>query len=133
MGTSQLEVKTMKRYAVVLVLLAGTLVVACGCALNPPLDARFSALPDPDGDPLTVLFNASRSTYYERPLMPTESYVFEWHFGDGLRRRTYGNALTTYTYHEAGTYTVELLLIGWDAEMARTSRRITVPMPQPTI
>lgn len=119
----------MKRHVLVLVLLAGGLVAACGCALNPRLDARFSALPDPGGDPLAVLFNASRSTYYERALNPTESYVFEWGFGDGLRRRTYGNALTSYTYPEAGTYTVELLLIGWDGEMARTSRRITVPMP----
>ena len=119
----------MKRQVIAVILLAGVLMVVGGCVLNPPLDARFSALPDPEGDPLTVLFDASGSTYYEAPLLPTESYVFEWHFGDGLRRRAYGSALTTYTYQEAGTYKVELLLIGWDGEMARTSERITVPVP----
>lgn len=119
----------MKRWAYELVLMAGVLALVGGCALNPPLDACFTVLPDPQGDPLTVLLNAACSTYYEKPLHPTEMYIFEWQFGDGPSTRVYGNALTTYTFFEPGTYNIELLLIGWDGEMARTSRLITVGAP----
>jgi hypothetical protein len=115
----------MKRLAVWVALPMALLLFAGGCALNPRLEACFSILPDPAGDPMTFLFNAACSTYYDEPLLPTEAYIFEWHFGD-TNTRVAGNVLTNHTYWKPGTYAVELLIIGWDGEMARTTRNVTV-------
>ncbi|MBU0595945.1 PKD domain-containing protein [Candidatus Bipolaricaulota bacterium] len=115
----------MKRMTLVVVLLGGVLGFATSCVFNPPLDACFSSLPDPNGGPLTVLFNAACSTYYGEPL--GVGYIYEWHFGDGeVMQREHSSVLTTYTYREPGTYTVELLIIGWDGEMARATKMIDV-------
>ena len=119
----------MKRIGLVLVLFVGLLVALPGCILNPPLDACFHVVDDPEGDPMTRLFSAACSTYFEEPLYPTEIYTFRWYFGDGPARTVHGNVLTTYTFLEEGTYTVELLLISADGEMARTTRKVTIEKP----
>ncbi len=114
----------MKRVALALIVSAGLLSLVAGCVLNRPLDACFIAIPDPSGDPLTILFDASCSTYYGEPL--GVGYIYEWQFGDGPRVREHGNSITTYTFQEPGEYRVELLIIGWDGEMARTFHRVEV-------
>ena len=114
----------MKRVILFVVVGAGLLLLVAGCVLNRPLDACFIAIPDPGEDPLTILFDASCSTYYGEPL--GVGYIYEWQFGDGPRAREHGNAITTYTFQEPGQYRVELLIIGWGGEMARTSHRVEV-------
>jgi len=116
----------MKRFPVVLILLVALLGHLSGCVLNAPLDARLAILEDPDGDPMTRLFSGAGSTYFGEPLYPTMSYTFKWYFGDGHTRSVPGNALTSYTYLEAGTYTVELLLSGPDGETARATQQVTI-------
>ncbi|MDD5264640.1 MAG: PKD domain-containing protein [Candidatus Bipolaricaulis sp.] len=117
----------MRRIACVAVLAAGLIGAVSGCTLNARLDACFRSLQAPDGGPLTMLFDASCSTYYEAPL--GVGYIFEWHFGDGQMQRVYDSVLVTYTYPEPGTYTVELLVIGWDGEMARARHGVEVGAP----
>jgi len=117
----------MKRIALTLVIGAAILAFAAGCRLNAPLDACFTVLPDPDGQPLTRQFNAACSTYCGEPL--GVGYIYEWHFGDGPRIREHSNALTTYAFPEPGEFRVELLIIGWDGEFARTSRWVLVEEP----
>ncbi len=119
-----LGVSDMRRIVLAAVIMAGILAFSTSCALNPPLGACFSSIPDPSGEPLTMQFSAACSTHYGEPL--GVGYIYEWHFGDRQMKREYSSALTTYTYHEAGTYTVELLLIGWNGEMARARKKVEV-------
>ena len=120
----------MKRTGLWLVLCIGLVTILAGCVPNPPLDACFTILADPVGDPTTRLFNAACTTDYEEPLYPTEIYTFRWSFGDGHMRIVHGNVLTTYKYLESGTYTVELLVIDpEDGRTARATRKVTIGSP----
>ena len=116
----------MRRTGFLLILLGILVLSVTGCVLRPPLRACFSVIADPNGDPMTRLFNAACSTHYDEVLYPTEIYSFKWSFGDGHERMVYGNVLTTYEYLEEGTYTAELLLIGFDGETSRISRKVTI-------
>lgn len=109
--------------AVLIVILLATL---SGCILNRPLDACLQIIEDPAGDPMTRLFSGACSTHFGDPLYPTMIYTFKWYFGDGHKRTVHGNLLTTYTYLEPGTYTVELLVIGPDGETSRARREVTI-------
>ena len=116
----------MKRIGLVLILLAVLLGSLSGCVLNRPLDACFVVVDDPAGDPMTRLFSGACSTHFGEPFYPTMIYTLKWYFGDGHTRTVPGNVLTTYTYLETGTYTVELLLLGPDGETARARRQVTI-------
>lgn len=116
----------MRRIGLALVLLTALLGSLSGCVFNPPLDACLSVIDDPEGDPMTRVFSGACSTHFEEPLYPIMIYTLKWYFGDGHTRTVHGNLLTTYTYLETGTYTVELLLIGPNGETARASRQVTV-------
>lgn len=116
----------MKRIGFALMLLVVLLGSLSGCIFNPPLDACFVIVDDPDGDPMTRLFSGACSTHFKELLYPVMIYTLTWDFGDGHTRTVHGNLLTTYTYPDTGTYTVELLLIGPDGETARARRQVTI-------
>ena len=116
----------MKRVGIGFILSAVLLRSLVGCVLNKPLDACFVIVDDPAGDPMTRVFSAACSTHFEEPFYPTEIYTFKWYFGDGHTRMVSGNVVTTYTYREPGTYTIELLIMGPDGETARTKHQVII-------
>jgi len=84
------------------------------------LQAKFTATPEEGQAPLEVTFDASASTG------DIEEYL--WDFGDGNRGE---GEVTTHTYEEPGTYTVQLTVRDSDHEEHKRAQIEVQDVPEP--